>query len=51
MRPAERERLFATAGEFRWLAIADGGHFVREVPKRAAGAVGEAARSARHYGR
>jgi hypothetical protein len=44
MRPAERERLFATAGEFRWLAIADGGHFVREIPKRPPAPSGEAAR-------
>ena len=26
--------LFATAGGFRWLTIADGRQFVREIPKR-----------------
>jgi hypothetical protein len=33
-RPAERQRLLATAGEFRWLAIDDGRQFVRAIPKR-----------------
>jgi hypothetical protein len=35
-RPADREGLLATAREFRWLAIADGRRFVREMPKRPA---------------
>jgi hypothetical protein len=32
--PAPREVFLATARSFRWLAIADGRRFVREVPKR-----------------
>ncbi len=35
-RPTERDRLLAAAREFRWLAIADGRQFVRDMPKRPA---------------
>jgi hypothetical protein len=37
-RPAAREVLLETVRSFRWLAIADGRRFVREMPKRPAAA-------------